>query len=121
MLRRDAKVRSLADEGATTEAAERRSSRVSHFRDTVQSAAEWRETSDALDPGVFEVANAGRTTQAVDAYLDDHLSNVSYEVRSYTLGVDDRHPSWVQITLHEPCDVSRFPDDTIVRRIADQS
>ena len=121
MLRRDARRRSVADENARTEAANRRSSRVAHFRDTVQSAAEWAETTDHLGPGVFEVANAGRTTQAVDAFLDAHLSNVAYEVQSYSLGEDDRHPSWVRIALREPCDPSRLPEDATVRRLADQA
>lgn len=105
--------------GASTGSTPHRVGRVAHFRDTVRTVAEWRAASDAIGPGVFDVASDARTTEGMDTQLTAHFEGVDYEVRSYTLGPDDRHPSWTQIRLSEPVDPSGLPDDLTIRKVED--
>ncbi len=97
----------------------RRIDRVAHFRDSVRTAGEWTVTTGRIGPGLFDVASDARTTEGMDERLDAYFGDVDYEVRSYTLGPDDRHPSWTQIHLAEPVDPSRLPDDLTVRKVED--
>lgn len=97
----------------------RRINRVAHFRDSVRTAGEWTVTTGRIGPGLFDVASDARTTEGMDERLDAYFGDVDYEVRSYTIGPDDRHPSWTQIHLAEPVDPSRLPDDMTIRKVED--
>lgn len=96
-----------------------RVTRVAHFRDTVRTAGEWSERRDRIGPGLFDVASDARTTEGMDAQLAAHFADADYEVLSYTLGPDERHPSWTQIVLSEPIDPSRLPADVTIRKVED--
>ena len=106
-------------EGASGEARPRRIDRVAHFRDSVRTAREWTETTDRVGPGVFDVASDAQTTDGMDAQLAARFEDVDYEVRSYTLGPDDRHPSWTQIRVSESFDPSDLPGDVMLRKVED--
>ena len=97
----------------------RRVSRVAHFRDSVRTAGEWQEVEDAIGPGVFDVASDAQTTDGMNAQLATQFADVDYEVRSYTLGPDDRHPSWTQIWVSEPFDPSKLPESMTIRKVED--
>ena len=96
-----------------------RVTRVAHFRDSVRTAGEWTETAGRIGPGVFDVASDARTTDGMDDQLAAQFADVDYEVRSYTLGPDDRHPSWTQILVTEPFDPSKLPQDVTIRKVED--
>lgn len=106
-------------EDASDEPRARRVARVAHFRDTVRTAAEWRAATDAVGPGVFDVASDAQTTEEMDARLAAQFDDADYEVQSYTVGPDDRHPSWVQLRLSESVDPSHLPDDLTIRKVED--
>ena len=115
-----------ADEGGGTGRAgdperdePRRVTRVAHFRDSVRTAGEWTETVGEIGPGVFDVASDAQTTEGMNAQLAAQFADVDYEVQSYTLGPDDRHPSWTQIRVTEQFDPSRLPRDVTIRKVED--
>ena len=96
-----------------------RVTRVAHFRDTVRTAGEWTAARDSIGPGLFDVASDALTTREMDAQLAEYFEDADYEVQSYTLGPDDRHPSWTQILLSEPVDPSNLPTDLTIRKVED--
>ena len=96
-----------------------RVTRVAHFRDSVRTAGEWTETAGRIGPGVFDVASDAQTTNGMDDQLAAQFADVDYEVQSYTLGPDDRHPSWTQIRVAEPFDPSKLPQDVTIRKVED--
>lgn len=96
-----------------------RVTRVAHFRDSVRTAREWTETAGRIGPGVFDVASDAQTTEGMNDQLAAQFADVDYEVKSYTLGPDDRHPSWTQIRVTEPFDPSKLPQDVTIRKVED--
>ena len=97
----------------------RRIDRVAHFRDSVRTAGEWTEIAGRIGPGVFDVGSDAETTDGMDAQLAAQFEDVDYKVQSYTLGPDDRHPSWTQIRVSEPFDPSNLPEDVTIRKVED--